>query len=211
VILGSAVIVLPLALAIAGADFFIERNVIAAWAPVAIASGALLGARCASWWGPALAGLLCLGGIVGHLEVLAKPSLQRENWRAAAGALGNPVRPRAVVIYPPWMRMPLRVYRQPLGRFAPGAVRVGEVDLVDGGRPPRLTPPPGFRLTERKKIGRITVRRYTTPSLVPVTRNSLAVGVRIPMSVRPARREFERGIRAAVAYQPEGSGRAPTP
>lgn len=200
--LGSVAILLPLALSLAGMDLFIERNVIAAWVPLAIALGAVLGARRAGWWGAAVAGLLCLGGIAGNLEVLARPFLQREDWRAVTRVIGDPVRPRAVVMFPSWVQTPLRVYGQRLHEFPLRTVRLREVDLIDGLRPARLSAPPGFRLAARSRIGRLTVRRFTAPSPVPVTRDRLEGGVSIPSSVPPARRKLERGRRAAVAYQP---------
>jgi hypothetical protein len=205
--LGFASILFPLALALAGADFFLERNLIAAWVPLAIALGAVLGARRARWWGAAVAGLLCLGGVAGNLEVLTRPSLQRDDWRAVTKALGQPVRPRVVVLYPHWVRRPLWVYGQRLDEFPRRAFGLREVYLVDGVRPPRLTAPSGFRLAERNVIGRLTVRRFTASSPVPVTRDHLESGVGIPSHVPATWRRLEQRRRAVAAYQAHAAPR----
>lgn len=200
--LGAAAVLLPLALSLAGLDFFFDRNLIAAWIPLAIALGAVLGARRARWWGTGVAGLLCLGGVAANLEVIARPSLHRDDWRAGSRALGQPVGPRAVVMYPRYLQTPLRVYGQRLDEFPLRTVRLREVDLVDGVWPLRLSAPPGFRLAERRRLGRLTVRRFTATSPVRVTRDGLERGVSTPSSVPAGQRKLERGQRAAVAYQP---------
>ena len=164
----------PLLLSVLGIDFFLHRNLIAGWVLLAIALGALLGARKAGPRGGAAAAALCLVGVAADLEVVARPDLQRADWRAAAKVLGPPERPRAVVVHPVYSAPALRVYGVRLSRFPRrGALGVREIDLVGAvrGRPP--PPLAGFRLVERAKRQRLILLRYVSSSTVDVTRREL--------------------------------------
>jgi len=179
--IGVIAIALPLALAIAGVDYFLTRNLIAAALPLAVALAAGLGARRAgrAGLGAAVAlSALSLGIVV---AVAAEPSFQRDDWRGAAQALGTPSEQRAIVVMPASGRVPLELYL-PRARPMPAAgLALGEVDFIGlaGGktgavaasaRPSSWGPPslPGFRLVERRDAeAYTTVRlRSTTPAFV---------------------------------------------
>jgi hypothetical protein len=97
------------------------------------------------------------------------PALQRPDWDAAAGALGEPARPRAMVT---WTlgEASLRYY------LSTGSVQVragdgfrwwvGEIDFISDGPappPPRRLVGSGFRQTGYERVGRLYVRRYAVP------------------------------------------------
>ena len=130
---GFAVLV-PVALALGGADYVLARNLIVALVPcLLVLGGAIALSRLAATAGAALA-LLSLA-LIG--AVALRPELQRDDWRGAAEALGEASTGRAIVVVPASGTIPLEVYR-PRARPAPTDLLVAsEVALVGlGGRPP---------------------------------------------------------------------------
>ncbi|WP_372789931.1 glycosyltransferase family 39 protein [Paraconexibacter sp.] len=99
-LVGLGSVLVPVGLALAGDDYVVTRNLIAAVVPLI----ALLGVGFAAL--PARTGLAAaaLAGVLGTgtvLAVQADPAYQREDWRAAVRALGPaPAGPRAVVVVP---------------------------------------------------------------------------------------------------------------
>jgi hypothetical protein len=204
--MGAGVILLVLALSLTGVDFFLDRNLIVAWVPLAIALAAVLAGVRAGWLGLAAAGVLCLGGIAANLEVSARPALQRSNWRAVSRALGPPQGLRVVVMSPRYVAVPLAAYGQELSR-CPRGVEAREVVIVEALPPPRLPPPERLRLASRVEFGQLAVRRFLAPApvLVALPRS----GRSAPRSSSPRlRRRIERRTRPAVACQaPAGNRR----
>jgi hypothetical protein len=206
--LGGFVLLAPLALALAGVDFLLARNLLAAWVALAIALGGLLGARRAGGWGALAAAAVCLAGIAAVLEVIVRPDLQRTDWRAAARALGPPVRARAVVLYPDWSTPALRVYGQSLLRFPRGRLRLREIVLVrklneSSSRPVpsklSVAVPPGFSLAQRLRTRSLIVLRYISFLPRPVTSEQL----KQPLTKKQRKRGSGWGIR----YQPAAEHR----
>ena len=99
---GGAALLVPASLAVAGADFFIARNVLPALLPllVVIAAGAPAAVTAA---------LACLGTALA-IAVAAEPSYQRDDWRGAAESLPAQERNRAVIVTPASGIRPLRLY-----------------------------------------------------------------------------------------------------
>lgn len=87
----------PLALALAGTDYLITRNLILAWMPLAILAAAGLTSRFAGSAGLGALGLLAGLGLLASLSVPLERSFQRENWREAAQRVGPPAA-RAVLV-----------------------------------------------------------------------------------------------------------------
>jgi mannosyltransferase len=149
-ILAGAVLLIPLALALAGHDDYLARGLMPAWPPLAIVIGAACTARRAKLPGAALVvvlvGLFAWAGI----KINSTPSYQRPNWRGVAAALGSPSGTRAIVAYPgQFATGPLSVYMpgvpwsgpgEPAGTNA-GAATIGELDIV-GDPSERLSPLP---------------------------------------------------------------------
>jgi hypothetical protein len=169
---------IPLVVALAGADYFIARNVLGGWLAAAVVVAAGLAAPRARLLGPALAAALCAIFLAAVVEVEANPEFQRDDWRGAARALGRPDLPRALVVRPLNGLVPLSLYAPRLERFpGTGVASVAEVDLLAmavrrAGQTPRPPRPPtphvdGFRLVLRLDRPTFTlirlraVRQYT--------------------------------------------------
>jgi len=170
--LAAAAVVLPLALAIVAPDkdYVLARNLLPALVPllVAVAIGVTLG-------GARRAGLVVGAALFAYslgFSVLASvsPALQRPDWEAVAGKLGEPARPRAIVS---WTlgQASLRHY---LGTHSFQVVQserypwfVHEIDFVSiGPAPPpagRSRLAPGFRQVEYGPVGELYLRRYVLP------------------------------------------------
>jgi 4-amino-4-deoxy-L-arabinose transferase-like glycosyltransferase len=188
--LAAIAVVLPIALAVAGADYVITRNLIMAMVPLVVLAG-LAAARTRA--GPALAGLLCVVGVVAFVGVELTPADQRNDWRGVVTAIGPPsVGPRAVVISPSDGVPAIDLYlAAPTSRLAPGAastVTTREVDVVDVGRYPPVPAPPaslaGFTATV-VHTGSYTLVRYLAAAPMTVFFNQL-VALRLIPSQGPS-------------------------
>jgi mannosyltransferase len=204
-VVGGTLLAAPALLALVGVDHFDTRNVLVAWPPLAVAVAAGLGARRSGWAGPAAAVALALVSSTTVLFVATRPTLQRDNWRGVAEALGEPLaRPRAVVITPFTAPAPFAVYVPRLELMPDAGATAREIDLVAmplrrrtqsrPGPPPRPgdhpPPAPGFELVETRFEETYTILRYTSPTLANVT----------PAELAAQHVEFER--RAAVFVEP---------
>jgi len=178
--IGLAGLAIPLVLAIAGADYFNTRNMLATWLPLMLVLAAGLGARRSGRTGLAATAGLCAIGLYVSIAVWVNPAYQRENNRGVARALGPATVPRALVITPVSATVPLQYYMQPF-RTTPFPVK--EIDLValpqrsslfSGARPVKLAPQPhqppagGFRIVEQKQTPSYTLIRFRsdTPTTI---------------------------------------------
>lgn len=127
---GLAGIALPLAGALAGADYLNARNVLPALVPLLAALGVGLGASAARRTGAALLAALCALSLAVVVAVAADPQYQRPDWRGLARALGHARSPRAIVVSPANGTLPLRYYRRALRPMPARGAAVGEVDVV---------------------------------------------------------------------------------
>jgi mannosyltransferase len=173
-IVGGVAIVLPLALAIVGLDYFFPRNLIAAWLPLAALVGLGCGLAAARRVGALTAVALCCCLLSITIAVNFNQRLQRPDWRGVAHALGPATAPRAIVS-PATGDDPFEYYLPGTGRILRRHVSVGEVDLVGwplaGHRPPR--PLPGFRLVSSERVKTLTLYRYRADGLRLVSRATL--------------------------------------
>jgi hypothetical protein len=189
--LAAAVILLPLAAALLGHDFFIARALMPAWVPLAVVLGAAVTVR---RWRLAGAGLgaACLAAFAfAGARINSDPALQRPDWRAVAAALGPAATPRAVVALdgtlasgPLSLYLPGARWNQPSGRAT-----VGELDVVAGPLelPGRL--PAGVRLRSRRRVAGFTVTRFALDpewSDVPGELASRAAELLSPVAGAPA-------------------------
>ncbi|MGH2840774.1 MAG: hypothetical protein ACRDKY_08120, partial [Solirubrobacteraceae bacterium] len=136
----------------------------------------------------AAAGTACALGVVAVLAVAGDKTLQRDDWRGAARALG-PIEDVRVVTAPPGGLVPLRYYLPHVQRFTGGQASTREVDYVaiaerDGSarpRPPRpdLSPleAPGFSETQRTLTPEFTVLRLRADSPRPVFSSAVDTGL----------------------------------
>ncbi len=164
--LGIVAVLIPLALALAGQDYFAPRNLIADWIPLSAAVALVLGAGAAGRAGAVLAVVLCLGATAVLVATVLDPRLQRSDWSAVANDLRPGSRDRAIVTvelgaapleyYLPRLR--LRYLSRRL------TVSVREVDLVGYAplRPAALrAPTPAFTLAGRSDVHGLLAYRYT--------------------------------------------------
>jgi hypothetical protein len=184
--LGSLVVLVPTALAVARLDYIVTRNVIVAMLPLAIVVALGVAAPGIGRWAIALPAGLCMLGLVAVIAIASDVRYQRDDWRAAARALEElPASgPRAVLVND--RPLALLVY-VPVVRALEGPPEVSEVDVLRLARretgeplrppsaPPRPLPMPGFRLLERVQGETFTIDRYRASSSTPVSLATLEV------------------------------------
>jgi mannosyltransferase len=155
--LGAAVILTPVVLTVVGLDYVLARNLLPAWAPLAIVAAAGLGAASAGRTGLAVAGALCLVCTAVVVSTAGEPKFEREDWRGAAAALGSSGDQRAIVVSPDGGADTLLFYRAGARLMPPRGADVREVVVIglperrhslgETPRPPHpdaVPPPPGF-------------------------------------------------------------------
>jgi 4-amino-4-deoxy-L-arabinose transferase-like glycosyltransferase len=164
----AATVGVPVALALVAPskDYVLARNMIPALVPLLVALGIALTTRAARRLGAALGVLLVAYGLAFCIAASSSESLQRPDWRAVAGELGEASAPRATVT---WLlgQAPLRYY------LATGAFQaypregfdwlVHEIDFVSDGAAPPVPASllgPAFEPRGLKRSGRLEVRRY---------------------------------------------------
>lgn len=181
-------VLLPIVLAVFGADYLAPRNLVGAMIPLSVLIAVLLAAAdsdpsavqgapagtAASALlrpGAALAATVVAAFAIVSVDVDLSPRLQRGNWRGVAHALGAAVGARAITTVE-LGAAPLEYYLPPLHNLpSRDSVRVSEIvetgyaPLRHGaGRPPA----PGFHLLARKEIDGLIVYRFVSsvPRLV---------------------------------------------
>jgi mannosyltransferase len=172
--IGGAAIATPVVLALAGVDFVLARNLLPAWAPLAIVAAAGLGASRAGRLGPGVAAALCLLSAATVVSTAAEPKFEREEWRGAAEALGAPAEPRAIVVTPDVGADALLFYRTGTRELPVAGARVRDIVVVgmpeddhplgESPEPPRpeaVRPSwPGFARVSEEEAEFFTVVRF---------------------------------------------------
>jgi hypothetical protein len=168
---GAFAVLAPVALTLAGVNYFTPRYLVAAYVPLSAAL-ALLFAAARKRVGAALAMLVCAGNLLVVAAVDTRPQLERGDWRGVADALRTGPSERTVVIAVIGA-LPLQYYQPDLTQLSRReTVRVREIDLV--GYPPlraSATRPPaaGFSLAARSTIHGVVILRFRAPRAVPVS------------------------------------------
>ncbi|HEV7529869.1 MAG TPA: glycosyltransferase family 39 protein [Solirubrobacteraceae bacterium] len=181
-------VLLPIALAVFGADYLAPRNLVGAMVPLSVLIAVLLAAadgdasssqepagrpsRAALLRpGAALAATIVAAFAILSVDVDLSPRLQRGNWRDVAHALGVASGARAITTVE-LGAAPLEYYLAPLHNLARHtSVRVSEIDET-GYAPLRRgagrAPAPGFHLLSRKDVDGLIVYRFVSsvPRLV---------------------------------------------
>jgi mannosyltransferase len=169
--LAAVTVVVPLAIALldSGKDYVLARNLMPALVPLLVAMSVGFTLRAARRGGVVLAGLLVAYSLGFSVWASVSPALQRPDWDAVAGAIGEPRVPRAMVT---WKlgEASLRYY------LSTGSIQVqpsdgfrwwvGEIDFISNGEapaPPARLLGPGFREIGYERAGRLYVRRFATP------------------------------------------------
>jgi hypothetical protein len=162
-------VLLPVLLALGGADYLAPRNLVAAMVPLSALLAIAIAAQRTARVGMALAGLLALAFTALSVDVVLSPRLRRGDWKAVASVLRGGHPDRAIVTVE-LGAAPLEYYLPPLANLARGStVRVTEIDET-GYAPLRKSAPdppaPAFHLSERRDIHGLIVYRFISP--VPV-------------------------------------------
>jgi 4-amino-4-deoxy-L-arabinose transferase-like glycosyltransferase len=176
-----AAVAVPLALALAGADYFLQRNVLAALIPSALVAGTGFGAERARRLGPLAATLFCGLCTAVVIATADTPKYRTEDWRRAAAELDPPTGDRAIVATPESAALRPLAYYLAARRLHREDALVREVAVIamasDGGDAPRsrTPPPPGpaFRLVERREESRFTLLSFAARRPVRVSASSL--------------------------------------
>ncbi|HMC51088.1 MAG TPA: glycosyltransferase family 39 protein [Solirubrobacterales bacterium] len=176
--LAAVTVVVPLVIGLldSSKDYVLARNLLPALVPLLVALAVGFTLRGARRSGAVLAGLLVAYSFGFSIWASVSPALQRPDWDAVAGAIGEPTVPRAMVT---WKlgEASLRYY------LSTGSIQVqpadgfrwwvGEIDFISDGKTP--APParlfgPGFREAGYERVGRLYVRRFATlgPGLRPL-------------------------------------------
>lgn len=209
---GAAGIAVPLALVAVGLDAFVYKNVQATVLPLAIG----IAAGFAAAGGGALGRVAAVGLVVLSLGIViateSEPKYQRESWREATEALGDPQNDRVVVVTPGDKGdQPLRVYLPEAQVLEGSTARVAEIDVLALRRrelgevaTPRLPDvtdpaafaPTGYRLVEQREDDYFLLFRYRSSKPRTLNHEQLASSA------------VDRGEEAnpLVLVEPAGSG-----
>jgi uncharacterized membrane protein len=169
--IGAFAVLVPLALTLAGVDYFTPRYLVAAYVPLSAALALLLTAG-RNRIGAGLAVLVFAGNLLVVGAVDTRPQLQRGDWRGVADALRSGPSERAVVIAVVGA-LPLQYYEHGLVQLSPGqTVRVDEIDLV--GYPPLRAgaarpPAAGFSLYSRSTVHGVVMLRFSAQRAAPIS------------------------------------------
>jgi 4-amino-4-deoxy-L-arabinose transferase-like glycosyltransferase len=186
---GLAVIIVPMALSVAGVDLILTRNLLAAWVPLAIVVATAL-ARFRRSFTLVLVGALCVISLALVVSVDLNPQYQRSDWRGISAMLGKPRTDRAVIVTDT-LSQGLGYYRRSLKGMPSEGALLSEIDVVRGVGPlrtscwwgttcyvptfpePVVTTPPGFTQTQTTSTGGLKVTRFQAPHPVYVDSSML--------------------------------------
>jgi len=158
-------------------DYFLDRNVLGAWVPLAVLVGCGLAARRAGVLGAVgLAAILVWSGAV-YVDIATSPELQRDDWRAVADALPDDDR-TLVVVYPAYQSAALVRQRPDLVEQR-GATPVDRVALVLVGfdeAPASFRVPDGFARTSGKGIQHFVVLEHEREGAIETKPDDVARG-----------------------------------
>ncbi len=163
----------------AGQNQLLSRYMLPALPLVLLVVAAGFAAPRAGRWGLAGAVLLCAVGLTVTVGVAVTPSERtREDWRGAADALSSPLRPRALVVFPPSGTLPLSLYVPGVTEPREQVLRVREIDFIDTALdrdhrrpvpfPATLPGNPLFRLAGQSRTSTAAVVRYVAPVPTPI-------------------------------------------
>ena len=175
-----------------GSDYFLGRNLIFGWLPLAGVVAAGVASLPRRWMVAAGGAVVCVPMLVVTLQNLTDDRMQRPDWRAVARAIGPAREPRLVISADGYGSRPLRVYlpAHEVGFGAPHAVREIVAVTADtskfnrpcGGGALCGTPPttpgaiPGFAAVQRRRVagGRFLVTWFRSRRRVPVEPSAAA-------------------------------------
>jgi hypothetical protein len=180
--LAGCVLLVPLALALVGHDYYEARAMIPAWIPLALVLGAACTAPRARAAGGALAVVLLASFLWAGFRIENHIAYQRPDWRGVAALLGDASRPRAIVAYDgSYATAPLALYLKGVAwngssqNPEPAAgtpVAVSEVDVV-GNTAQQIAAklPQGVQLISSRALDGYLVARFSLAGVRQLTPN----------------------------------------
>ncbi len=162
VVLGSGVAVLTLLAALAGKDYVVERNLLPALLPLALAAAIGFGADRARRLGLLLAVALCAYWTAFGVYVTQTPNLQRPDFRGITEELGPARGPRAIITWK-LAADPVRLYlRDRSQRIYSGDWGLRTIDVISKSLEGRNVTgvPRVFHPVARVRFERLTLTRY---------------------------------------------------
>lgn len=169
-VIGLGVIGLSSLAALVGKDYVVERNLLPALIPLAVAGAIGFGTSGARRVGLLLALSLCTYWLAFDVYVTQTPNLQRPDYRTLSQELGRPSGRRAIVT---WRLAadPVQWYlRDRAVRMFGGVERVSEVDVVSKplatAAPANL--PSSFHAVQRLRLDRLTLTHYRSRYPMPI-------------------------------------------
>ena len=168
--LAAFVLLVPLALALLGRDYYEPRALIPAMIPLAIAVGAACAAPGARVAGAALAVLLGAVFVYAAVKISTDHRYQRANWSGVAAALGPAQGTRAIAAYdgtfataPLAVTMPGVAWTGPdqTPQVSQAPVTVSELDVVGDVGQSATGHLPGVRLRSSRQVDNYLVYRFT--------------------------------------------------
>jgi mannosyltransferase len=177
--LSGAAVILPLASLVVDKDYWLYRNVIDAWVPLAVAlAGGVVSRGRAPSYARALLALLALAGValltLKSTNVVSDPH-KRVDWRGLARCLGPPQPGRVFFVAPSFDGVVLKLYRPNVQPPPVGAGSMSEIDLI--GETNSVRVPRGFHSTGRICTHTIAVLRLRARMPVAVPRRIEGAGV----------------------------------
>lgn len=129
---GATGLLLPLAGAAIGSDYFLGRNAIGSLVPLVIAVAIGLGARRAGWVGAFATAGLCIVSTFVVVAVANDAELQKADWRSLAALLDtSPIDSAIVIEHDGHLALPMLRYLGDARLLGPNeTVRLQEIDLV---------------------------------------------------------------------------------
>lgn len=187
-VLAGACLFLPLAIRAVGRDYWLSRNVIAAWVPLAIALAAVLvSQRARPWYGRWA--LLALSLTVVSLLAMRATSIitdphKRVDWRGLARCLDRPDPRRAFLITPFYNEDVLKLYRPNIRPPLRTDHGVSEIDII--GNPGALGDVSPFHAAGRICTSTISVLRLRATARVNIPKSiSGASGASVLLDAQP--------------------------
>ncbi len=162
VAIGSGVAVLALVAALTGKDYVVERNLLPALLPLAIAAALGFAADRARRLGLLLAVVLCAYWVAFGVHVTQTPNLQRPDFRGITEQLGPPRGPRAIVTWK-LAADPVRFYlHEHAQRIYSGDWQLRTIDVISKSLEGRAVSgvPSVFHPVARVRFERLTLTRY---------------------------------------------------
>jgi hypothetical protein len=176
-VIAACGVLIPLAMALGGADYLAPRNVVAAMLPLTAMIAVVIASPRTGLGGVVIAALVSVAFLAVTLDVNVNVRLQRNDWSGVAAAIREPLAPSRAITIEELASAPLEYYAPPLHNMTAGSSgRFREIDEI-GWFPLRANasepPAPGFHLAQRLDIHNLIVYRFLSPTPVSVSVEAL--------------------------------------